>query len=113
MYNKITFLELKKNQDLDIQKRPVETSGAIATIAKDEQDESDEFDFEEWQKEQFEKLRKIQEKEFVMEKDLALIKQGEINLISVARPAIELRRPKHRKEMVSINRCMNEKTSMH
>ncbi|KAJ7394915.1 hypothetical protein OS493_000752 [Desmophyllum pertusum] len=93
---------VEHNWDLDIQKRPVETSGAIATIAKDEQDESDEFDFEEWQKEQFEKLRKIQEKEFVMEKDLALIKEGEINLIRVARPAIELRRPKHRKEMVAL-----------
>lgn len=54
--------------------------------------EENEFDYEKWVKKQCKKSKELEEKELDEKTMEATIEQSDINLVSLARPSIELRR---------------------
>lgn len=54
--------------------------------------EEDEFDYDKWVKEQCEKIQEIEEEDLDEKTMQAIVEESDLSLVSMARPAIELRR---------------------
>jgi len=54
--------------------------------------EDDEFDYEKWVEEQCKKIKEIEEGEFDEKTMEAMVEESDLSLVSLARPAIELKR---------------------
>jgi len=54
--------------------------------------EEDEFDYDKWVKEQCEKIKEIEEEDLDKKTMQAIVEESDLSLVSLAQPAIELRR---------------------